>query len=121
MIQHETNLLTGLNTATVSERLQRDGYNQLIEKPPLPLWKLLLAQFKSVLILVLLIAAVVATVIGHSVDGAVIVVVVCINALLGFYQEFQAEKSLAALKKMLSLQAKVRRKGNDCDGNGNAN
>jgi Ca2+-transporting ATPase len=111
MIQHETNLLTGLNTATVSERLQRDGYNQLIEKPPLPLWKLLLAQFKSVLILVLLIAAVVATVIGHSVDGAVIVVVVCINALLGFYQEFQAEKSLAALKKMLSLQTKVRRNG----------
>lgn len=102
---------TGLSDLTVSERLKRDGYNQLIEKTPLPLWKLLLAQFKSVLILVLLLAAVVATIIGDGIDGAVIVVVVCINALLGFYQEFQAEKSLAALKKMLSLQAKVRRNG----------
>jgi Ca2+-transporting ATPase len=110
-MQNETDLLTGLNDLTVSERLKRDGYNQLIEKPPLPLWKLLLAQFKSVLIWVLLIAAMVATVIGDGLDGAVIVVVVCINALLGFYQEFQAEKSLAALKKMLSLQAKVRRNG----------
>ncbi len=102
---------TGLSDLIVSERLKRDGYNQLIEKPPLPLWKLLLAQFKSVLILVLLLAAVVATLIGDGIDGAVIIVVVCINALLGFYQEFQAEKSLAALKKMLSLQAKVRRNG----------
>lgn len=101
----------GLNDSMVLERLKRDGYNQLIEKPPLPLWKLLLVQFKSVLILVLIFAAIMAAIIGDSLDAVVILFVVIINALLGFYQEFQAEKSLSALKKMLSLQTKVCRNG----------
>ena len=61
----------------------------------------------------LIVAAVLAAIIGDLTDGAVILVVVSINALLGFYQEFQAEKSLAALKNMLALQAEVRREGHN--------
>ncbi len=101
----------GLSQTAAADRLKRYGPNRLAEKPPRPVWHLLLSQFKSFLILVLMVAAVLAAIIGDVTDGAVILTVVVINALLGFYQEFQAEKSLAALKNMLALQAKVRRDG----------
>ncbi|MGZ5030152.1 MAG: calcium-translocating P-type ATPase, PMCA-type [Methylobacter sp.] len=104
---------TGLSLTSAADRLRLYGANRLAEKPPRPALHLLLAQFKSLLILVLIVAAVLAATIGDLTDGAVILVVVIINALLGFYQEFQAEKSLAALKSMLALQAKVRREGHN--------
>lgn len=109
--EQTTEPATGLSQTEAEERLRYYGANQLAEKPPRPAWHLLLAQFKSFLIVVLLIAASVAAIIGDLADGIVILAVVIINALLGFYQEFQAEKSLAALKKMLALKAKVRRDG----------
>ncbi len=109
--KQSTQLSSGLSEAEVEERQNDYGFNQLDEKPPEPAWHLLLSQFKGVLILVLVVAAIVAAVIGDISDGIVILIVVMINACLGFYQEFQAEKSLAALKKMLALQAKVRRDG----------
>ncbi|MGZ8237838.1 MAG: HAD-IC family P-type ATPase [Methylobacter sp.] len=104
---------TGLSLAAAADRLRLYGANRLTEKPPRPAVHLLLAQFKSLLILVLIVAAVLAATIGDLTDGAVILVVVIINALLGFYQEYQAEKSLTALKNMLALQAKVRREGHN--------
>ncbi len=107
-----SNLNSGLSETTVAERLKQYGPNRLTEKPPQSPWSLFFAQFKSLLILVLLAAAVLAASIGDLSDGLVILSVVFINALLGFYQEFQAEQALAALKKMLALQTKVRRDGN---------
>ncbi|MDD1605203.1 MAG: calcium-translocating P-type ATPase, PMCA-type [Methylococcaceae bacterium] len=109
--KQSTQLSSGLSQAEVKARQNDYGFNQLDETPPEPAWHLLLSQFKSILILVLIIAAIVAAAIGDLSDGIVILIVVIINAFLGFYQEFQAEKSLAALKKMLALQAKVRRDG----------
>ncbi|MEQ1635301.1 MAG: HAD-IC family P-type ATPase [Methylococcales bacterium] len=107
-----SSLTDGLTQMAAVAGLKRYGANQLAEKPSRPAWHLLLAQFKSILILVLIVAAILAAVIGDLKDGIVILIVVVINALLGFYQEFQAEKSLAALKKMLALKATVRRDGN---------
>ncbi|UOA08389.1 calcium-translocating P-type ATPase, PMCA-type [Methylobacter sp. S3L5C] len=106
-----SDLATGLTKVAATERLQDYGPNQLTEKPPRSLWVLLLSQFKSFLILALIAAAIIAAIIGDLKDGIVILVVVIINALLGFYQEFQAEKSLSALKKMLAFKAKIRRDG----------
>jgi len=106
-----SDLAQGLSQNEADKRLKHHGLNKLTEKPPRSAWYLLISQFKSFLILVLIAAAVIAAIIGDVVDGIVIMVVVIINALLGFYQEFQAEQSLSALKKMLALQAKVRRDG----------
>jgi Ca2+-transporting ATPase len=106
-----SNHTAGLTQIIAAERLIRYGANRLIEKKPRSALNLLLSQFKSFLILVLIAAAILASTIGDLKDGIVILVVVVINALLGFYQEFKAEKSLLALKKMLSFKSKVRRDG----------
>ncbi|GMV44880.1 MAG: haloacid dehalogenase [Pseudomonadota bacterium] len=101
----------GLAPAEVGQRLQRHGENRLAEPPPRSKWLALLDQFKSVLILVLIGAALLAGSIGDLKDAVVILIVVVFNALLGFWQEHRAEATLAALKKMLSPVARVRRGG----------
>ncbi|MDX1253473.1 MAG: cation-translocating P-type ATPase [Gammaproteobacteria bacterium] len=101
----------GLTAAEADARLASHGPNRLPEKPPRPLWRLFLAQFKSLLILILIGAAVLAGAVGDVKDVVVILIVVLFNATLGFYQEYRAEQSLTALKKMLALKARVRRGG----------
>lgn len=105
----DTDAITGLSEAEAGDRLREHGPNRLAEKPPRSPWLLLLDQFKGFLILVLIGAAVLAGAIGDIKDAVVILFVVVINALLGFYQEYRAEQSLAALKKMLAPEAEVRR------------
>lgn len=101
----------GLSAAEASRRLAEYGPNRLT--PPKkrgPLVRFLL-QFHNVLIYVLLGAAGVTAALGHGVDTAVILGVVFINALIGFLQEGKAEKSLDAIRNMLSLHAMVMREG----------
>ncbi len=102
---------TGLTGTQVGERLARYGENRLAEQPPRSKWLLFADQFKGLLILVLLAAAVLAGSIGDLKDAVVILVVVVLNALLGFWQEHRAEATLAALKQMLAPSARVRRDG----------
>ncbi len=101
----------GLNAAEASRRLAAHGPNRLT--PPKKRGSLVrfLLQFHNVLIYVLLGAAVVTAVLGEVVDTAVIIGVVVINALIGFIQEGKAEKSLDAIRNMLSLSATVTRDG----------
>ncbi len=101
----------GLSDAEAARRLEQHGANRLAEKPPRPAWRKFTDQFKSLLIVILLAAAGLALLVGDIVDMAVILTVVLFNALLGFYQEHRAGQSLAALKKMLALKARVRREG----------
>ncbi|MDP1611834.1 MAG: cation-transporting P-type ATPase [Sulfuritalea sp.] len=101
----------GLSAAEATRRLAEHGPNRLT--PPKkrgPLLRFLL-QFHNVLIYVLLGAAGVTALLGHGVDTAVILGVVVINALIGFIQEGKAEKSLDAIRNMLSLSAMVMRDG----------
>ena len=109
--QLKADIKNGLSEKEATERLHIHGANQLSEKPPRSPWLLLLDQFKGVLILILIGAAILAATIGDLKDAMVILIVVVINALLGFYQEYRAERSIAALKKMLAPEAEVRRDG----------
>lgn len=102
---------TGLSPPDVHERLSRMGPNRLPQPLARSPWNVLLAQFKSILILILLGAVVLASLVGSTKDAAVILAVVVINALVGFYQEYRAERSLVALKSMLPERARVRRNG----------
>lgn len=101
----------GLAQAVTVERLARVGKNQLAAKPPRSRWLLFLDQFRNLLVFVLIGAALLAGAIGDLKDAVVILAVVVLNAALGFIQENRAESTLAALKKMLSPIARVRRNG----------
>ncbi|MGN2390708.1 cation-transporting P-type ATPase [Pelomicrobium sp. G1] len=101
----------GLSAEEAAERLGRFGPNRLAPpKRRSPLVRFLL-QFHNVLIYVLLAAVVVTAALGHWVDSAVILGVVLVNALIGFFQEGKAEKALEAIRGMLSPKATVRRAG----------
>ncbi len=109
--QIESDTVRGLTTDVAQHRLASHGPNRLAEKPPRPAWRKFLDQFRSLLILILLGAAVLAGAIGDLKDAIVIAVVVLLNATLGFFQEHRAEAALAALKNMLAPTARVRRDG----------
>ena len=101
----------GLEAGQAQERLAQFGPNQLPQPAPRPLWQVLLVQFKGIMILILIGAALLAALVGSYKDAAVILAVVIINAFVGFYQEHRAERSLVALKSMLPVRAHVRRDG----------
>ncbi len=101
----------GLSQEQASERLSRYGPNTLPMAAPRSTWLKFLDQFKSLLIAILAIAATLAAAIGNLKDAAVIIAVVLFNAALGFFQEYRAERSLAALRGMLPTKARVRRNG----------
>jgi Ca2+-transporting ATPase len=101
----------GLSGATAAARLAEYGANRLTEAPRRSPWLLLLDQFRNFLIVVLMVAAVLAGLVGDLKDTAVIAVVLVLNAVLGFVQEYRAERSMAALRRMLEARATVRRDG----------
>ncbi|CAL9282968.1 cation-translocating P-type ATPase [Streptomyces sp. SudanB52_2052] len=101
----------GLSTADAEQRQATWGANELAEPARRPQWLRLLDQFRSWLIGILLVAAVVAGIIGEIKDALVITVVLLINATIGYLQERRAERSLEALRQMLVPTARVRRDG----------
>ncbi len=101
----------GLSQKNAQDRLQEYGPNRLRPAKKISPLARFLAQFHNLLIYVLIGAGVVTALLGHWVDSGVIVGVVVINAIIGFIQEGKAEKSLDAIRNMLSLQAMVKRDG----------
>ncbi|MBF0326831.1 MAG: cation-transporting P-type ATPase [Alphaproteobacteria bacterium] len=107
----DADITAGLSAPEAQARLDRFGANRLPEPPPRPLWKMVVSQFTSLLVLVLLVAGVLAGFVGDTTDMLVIFGVIAFNGALGFYQEFRAEKALDALKAMLPALCRVRRDG----------
>jgi calcium-translocating P-type ATPase len=103
----------GLSQAEAGRRLERYGPNQLEEEPPPSALEVLLRQFKSPLIYILLIAATVTILLGEYVDAGVIGAVLVLNAAIGFTQERRAEASVRALMRLAAPQAHVIREGRE--------
>jgi len=103
----------GLDDAEVQKRLKEYGKNALNEKKKTPWILRFLAQFKDILIIILLIAAIVSVLIEPEdwIESVIILLIVLINAILGVSQESKAEKSLEALKKLSTPYSKVIRNG----------
>jgi P-type Ca2+ transporter type 2C len=101
----------GLTRTEATARLERHGRNELAEPPRRSRLVLFAAQFKSLLIVILIIAAGLAAAVGDSKDAVVIGVVLVLNATLGYVQEAKAERSVDALRRMLTTHARVRRDG----------
>ena len=101
----------GLTDKEVKERLLQYGPNKLAEEEKINKLKILLHQFTSPLIYILLIAAIVTFLLKEYIDTGVIMAVVLLNAIIGYIQEFKAEKGVRALKKMIVPKARVLRNG----------
>ena len=101
----------GLTSANARRLLAEHGPNALKEAKPISPWAIFFAQFKSVVIWVLIGAGALSGMLGEAIDAFAIFAIVILNAVVGFYQEFSAEKSISALMRMTAPQAKVRRDG----------
>ena len=102
---------SGLARSEAAKRLREVGPNALPAKPPVHPLLRFLAQFNNMLIYVLLAGAVAAAALGHAVDAGVILVVVVVNAIVGFIQEGRAEQSLRAIQGLIASHATVLREG----------
>lgn len=101
----------GLSRNEAQKRLQEFGPNQLLEQQKVTVLHLFFAQFSNFIVWILIIAAIIAGVLKEWIDAFAIILIVILNALLGFFQEYKAEKSLAALRKMITPSSKVIREG----------
>ena len=100
---------TGLVAEEVEDRQQSYGPNTILTKEGRGIGKILLQQFSDFMIIVLILAAIVSGLVGEPQDAIAIVVIVLLNAVIGFVQDYRAEKALEALKKMAAPSAVVRR------------
>ena len=101
----------GLSADESQKRLSQYGYNRLEEKPGKSPLLIFFEQFTNILILILIVAAVISAFIGDLTDTIVILAIVLLNAVIGFFQEYRAERALAALKKLEIPAATIIRDG----------
>lgn len=103
----------GLNDSEAKSRLQKFGYNELQKQKGISRLQIFISQFKSLLVIILIAATVFSALVGELVDAAAIIAIVILNAIFGFIQEYKAEKTIEALKKLTSPEAVVIRDGKE--------
>src|SRR5437867_3499717 len=108
----------GLTPVEAGRRLSHYGPNELVQTARISPFRIFLGQFKDVLVIILIIAAIISAALGLSnnetadlYDAALIIVIVVMNSVLGFFQEYRAERSLEALKSLAAPKARVLREG----------
>ncbi|NWF56471.1 MAG: HAD-IC family P-type ATPase [Syntrophaceae bacterium] len=104
---------SGLTEEEARKRLSQYGPNKLVEEKPISKLRIFFHQFASPLIYILLLASVVTLLLREYVDSGVILSVLLLNAVIGYFQEFKAEESVRALKRMIVPQARVWREGRE--------
>lgn len=110
-----TPLQNGLGAAEAERRLQEYGFNELQKVDGISPWKILFDQCKNVLIVILVLAIVLSAILGHEIEAATIGIIVVFAVLLGFIQEYRAERAIEALRKMAAPLATVLRGGEEKD------
>lgn len=104
---------SGLTSQEAEARLKQAGANELLESKKNPAWKQFLNQFSSFMVIILIVAAFVSLLFGEKTDAIVILVIVFLNSIMGFLQEYRADKAMAALKRIAPSNSRVRRDGRD--------
>lgn len=101
----------GLSDTQAQKLLTQLGYNEIVGRPRQTPFGILLSQFTSILVILLVIASVASLFLGDLLDGIFILLIVILNGILGFIQEYKAEKTIAALKQMTVSSVRVIRGG----------
>lgn len=114
-MSRENSVFSGLSSAEAEKRLAKHGENILSHKKAVHPARIFAGQFKDFMVMILLGATVISVLMGEAVEALTIVVIVLVNALLGFLQEYKTEKTLEALKNMAAPTAKVIRDGNEME------
>jgi Ca2+-transporting ATPase len=104
---------TGLTSQEAEDRLKQYGKNEIKQGKQISPLKIFFAQFHNFVVYILLVALIISFALGESVDAIVIATIIVLNSVFGFVQEFKAEKSIEALKKMASPRANVVRAGKE--------
>lgn len=107
----KTNEFRGLTNEEADRKLKEYGLNVLENKKKVSAFKIFLSQFNDLIIWILIVATLISGIMGDKADAITILIIVFMNAILGFVQEFRTEKSLEALKELASPTAKVVRGG----------
>jgi len=103
----------GLAAEEVQNRLRQYGPNELTQEEKASAWDIFFAQFKNILIVILIVATILSALVGEYVDAGIIFVIIVFCAVLGFVQEYRAERALEALKGMLAPTITVLRGGQE--------
>ena len=106
-----TDLGRGLQPEEARARLAQEGANELRRGKGVSPWAIFAGQFGSLVIWVLIGAAAVSALLGELVDGVAIIAIVVLNAIIGFAQEYRAERAVAALARLAAPRARVVRDG----------
>lgn len=112
---HERDDMAGLSTKEAQRRLLENGENRLDTGKKHSALKIFAGQFRDLMVIILLIATAVSAILGELHEALAIVVIVLINALLGFFQELRCERTLEALSKLSAPLARVRRDGRELE------
>ena len=111
VLKHFSSEINGLSEGEAQERLGRYGLNEIRRERGISPLKIFLSQFNSFIVYILIAAVLISFILHEYVDSAVIIAILIVNAVLGFFQEYRAEKAIESLKKMAALQATVIRDG----------
>jgi Ca2+-transporting ATPase len=103
----------GLSREEAERRLKEFGYNELKEKKKVTPLQIFLRQFKDIFVIMLLVATAISFLIGETVDALTIAVIVILNSIVGFVQEYRSEKAMEAMKKLTAPKARVMRDGTE--------
>lgn len=106
---------SGIDNLTASQRLIEYGKNQITDKKKKTVFRMLLQQLTDFMILILIAAAIISGLLGDVTDTVVILAIIVVNAIVGFIQEYRAEKAMEALKQMAASSARVLREGKTHD------
>jgi len=111
VLKHFSSNINGLTEREAQERHAQYGPNEIRREGGISSIKIFLSQFNSFIVYILIAAVFISFMLHEYIDGAVIIVILIVNAVLGFFQEYKAEKALESLKRMAALQATVMRDG----------
>ncbi|MCF8142706.1 MAG: cation-translocating P-type ATPase [Deltaproteobacteria bacterium] len=103
--------INGLSDREATQRLTQYGPNEVRRGHEISLFQIFFSQFNSFIVYILIAAVVISLILGEFIDAAVIIAILIVNAVLGFFQEYRAEKAIESLKKMAALQTTVIRDG----------
>jgi len=111
VLKHFSSTREGLGEEEARTRLARYGPNEIRREHEISPARIFLSQFSGFIVYILIAAIFISFILHEYIDGAVIITILIVNAFLGFFQEYKAEKAIESLKKMAALQATVIRDG----------